>query len=201
MASKFDICSRALNSLGEDTINSFTENTSRSKTCGLVYPQYIRYLQSIHPWNFNLKKVQLGQLVTTPLNEWTYAYQLPSDNLKLKAVYDSSAVGVTPTTNYEIFEDQLFTDHDKIYIDYQFEVAAENFPIFFEEFVVDAIAAKIARSITDDANISEEKKREAWGLPSDNMNGGSFGKAKKLDSTENPSQQIPADDLLAARLS
>jgi hypothetical protein len=201
MVSKFDICSKALNELGEDTINSFTEDTSRSRTCGLIYPEYIQYLLSLHPWKFTLKKVQLARLVTAPLNKWKYAYQLPSDMLILRAVYESNNVSAIPITNWERFENTVQADQSEIYVDYQQQVLEEDFPAYFVEFVVQAMAAKIARSITDDPNIVAEKKLEAWGSPANNYNGGAFGVAKKLDGMQTPTLQIPADDLLAARIS
>lgn len=201
MATKFDICSRALNAFGAETINSFTANTNESRICGLVYPQYIRYLQSMHPWRFTLKKVQLARLTTAPLNEWLYAYQLPSDLINLRALYDTSNTGIAPQTEFEIFQDKIYTDFETVYIDYQQEVGAEYFPLYFEEFAVDAIADRIVLSITDDKGLKQMMHQVAWGLPSDNLNGGSFGRAKKLDSMQNPSSAITADDLLLARFS
>ena len=47
MVTKFNICSRALNELGEDTISSFSDGTSASRTCSLVYPEYIKFLLSV----------------------------------------------------------------------------------------------------------------------------------------------------------
>lgn len=201
MVTKFDICSKALNALGEDTINSFTSDTSRSRICGLIYPEYIQYLLTVYPWKFTLKKAQLARLTTAPINKWTYSYQLPSDLLNLRAVYSSSNVGAYPITDWELFKDTVQTDSSIIYIDYQYQVGEEYFPSYFIEFAVEAIAAKIARAITDDINIVAEKKADAWGLPSSNMNGGAYGVAKKLDSLQNPTITIPADDLLAARIS
>lgn len=201
MASKFDICSSALIELGEDTINSFDANTAPSQICGQIYPDYIKYLLSIYPWKFTLKKVQLARLSTAPINEWTYSYQLPSDLLMLRAVYDNGNVGAIPLTEYEIFQDELYTDQNALYIDYQFEPEAEDFPPYFVEFAITALANKLAMPITDDRGIEEIKYKKAFGLPSDNRNGGEFGIAKKLDGLQNPTQAIVADDLVAARFS
>lgn len=202
MPSKFDICSRSLVELGEDTINSFTANTDPSKICGLIYPEYIRYLLSIHCWKFTLKKVQLARLVDEPLNKWKYKYQLPSDILVLKAFYDSDQEGARAITRYEKFGDNIIqTDEEEVFIDYQIEIAAEDFPPYFVEFVVMALAAKLAMPITDDRGIEEIKTARAFGLPSDNRNGGEFGIAKKIDSLQNPSPAIAADDLVIARFS
>ena len=201
MASKFDICSTSLVELGEETISSFTANTAPSKICGQIYPEYIKYLLSIHPWKFTLKKVQLARLTTSPINEWKYAYQLPSDLLILRAIYNSSSTNIVPQTNYEIFQDEIFTNETTVYIDYQYQPDESTFPAFFTQFVIMAVAARISMAITDDAKIEESKQVKAFGLPSDNLNGGLFGVAKKLDSLQSPSPAIMADDLVAARFS
>lgn len=201
MASKFDICSSALMELGEDTISSFTASTAPSKICGQLYPEYIKYLLSLHPWKFTLKKVQLARLSTAPTNEWTYAYQLPSDLLLMRALYNSSDTSILPQTNYEIFQDEVYTDETSVYIDYQYQPDESEFPAFFLEFATAAMAAKLAMPITDDLKIEQSKVTRAFGSPSDNMNGGVFGAAKKLDSLQNPSPAIMADDLMAARFS
>lgn len=201
MASKFDICSSALMELGEDTISSFTASTAPSKICGQLYPEYIKYLLSLHPWKFTLKKVQLARLSTAPTNEWTYAYQLPSDLLLMRALYNSSDTSILPQTNYEIFQDEVYTDETSVYIDYQYQPDESEFPAFFLEFATAAMAAKLAMPITDDLKIEQSKVVRAFGSPSDNMNGGVFGAAKKLDSLQNPSPAIMADDLMAARFS
>ena len=201
MVSKFDICSTALVELGEDTISSFTANTAPSKICGQIYPEYIKYLLSLYPWKFSKKKVQLARLTTNPINEWKYAYQLPSDILMLHGLFNSSSTGILPQTNYEIFQDQVFTDETIVYIDYQFQPDESNFPPFFVEFATAAMSAKLAMPITDDRGIEELKTFKAFGSPSDNLNGGSFGVAKKLGSMQDPTSAIRADDLLAARFS
>lgn len=201
MVSKFEICSTALVELGEDTISSFTANTAPSKICNQIYPQYIKYLLSLHPWKFTLKKIQLARLTTNPINEWSYAYQMPSDMLIMRALFNSDQTSILPQTNFEIFEDKIFTDETIVYIDYQFQPDESNFPPFFTEFVIAAMSAKLAMPITDDRNIEQLKSVKAFGSPSDNMNGGQFGASKKLDSLQDPSQAIRADTLVSARFS
>lgn len=195
---KFEICSRALVELGEEAISSF-DIKGPATTCGLIYPEYIKYLLSIHPWKFTLKKVQLARLTTTPVNKWKYAYQLPSDMVIFRAFYNNNNVGARAITHYEIFENRVLTDEEEVYIDYQIQVSEENFPSYFTEFAIMALASKLAMTITDDAKIEERVTVKAWGLPSDNKNGGEFGVAKKLDTQQNPSIAIEANDLIAAR--
>jgi len=197
---KFNICSKALAELGEDAISSFTENTPASKICGLIYPEYIQYLLASYPWNFTFKKVQLARLSEAPLNVWTYAYQLPSDLLILRAVYDNGNQGALVNTNFQRFQDEVHTNTTKVFIDYQYQPDEQFFPIYFIEFVVKALASKLALSITDDMNITQLKKIEAFGNPSDNLIGGEFAKARRTDAMQNPNSRIVADDLLASRI-
>lgn len=205
MASKFDICSKALAELGEDAISSFTANTPPSNTCGLIYPEYIKYLLSIHEWNFTLKKIQLARLTEGPLNEWKYAYQMPSDLLVFRAFFTGSETNILPQTNYQIYQNQVYTNETTVYIDYQFQPDESQFPPYFLEFAVKALATKLALPITDDLKILQLKKVEAFGNPSDNLNGGEFAVAKRIDSIQSPSPSFNSNgggnDLLVARFS
>jgi hypothetical protein len=200
MPSKFDICSRALIEIGEETIDSFN-TIGPAQICGTIYPDYIRYLLSIYPWNFTLKKTQLARLTTNPINEWQYAYQLPSDLLILNAVYNSDDTYINPINSFERFEDKIFTNEEKIYIDYQYQINEESFPAYFIEFAIMALASKLAMPITQDKQLEQLKATIAFGGLSDNKNGGEFGTAKKLDSMQNSSSRIRADSLLIARFS
>ena len=197
---KFDICSNALIQLGAEPIASFDDGTAIAQICATVYPAFKLYTLSTYPWLFTMKKQQLARLLETPLNEYRYAFQLPTDMLTLRAMYNSGQVGAIPYIAYEIFGDgKVFTDSPKLYADYQYEVDENKFPHYFTEFMSTAFAAKIAMAVTENENLAALKKQEAFGSPSDNLSGGMFGVAKRIDSQQQSPQITPHFDLLAAR--
>ena len=74
-----NICSTALNLLGESEISSFSDGSEIAGVCDKLYPGTKNTMLAMYPWSFATKKVQLAQLSSTPINEWQYEYQLPSD--------------------------------------------------------------------------------------------------------------------------
>jgi hypothetical protein len=106
MATSISMCSNALLMIGHGTISSFTEGGSGAEAASNLYDSTYESLLSAHRWRFAAAKSQLSQLTDTPLNDWTYAYQLPSGYLMGISVY--------PNVEYEIYEDKLYSDSNDL---------------------------------------------------------------------------------------
>lgn len=201
--SKFDICSKALIELGKEPISSFQDesNLNAAAICAVIWDDYARYILCAHSWKFNMRKQQLGRVATAPLNEWLYAYQMPSDCLKLEAIRDSESTGRMTFLGYDILQDKVVTNAQFIYADYQIYVEPSSWPSWFVEFAVMALAAKLAPPITNQVDIADRKSLIAWGPPQDNFQGGLFGRAKIISDQQAPPQPITHFELLEARFS
>lgn len=198
MASDISICANALVRLGQAPISSFTEGEI-GETCGLIYPDFVRSVISSYPWRFSMDKVQLARLSASPVNVYQYAFQLPSNLLNLRAVYNSSSTGVSPVYDFTRQGDTILTNYAELWIDYQKEVDEEDFPPYFTEFLILALAAKLAIATTDQVELAQYYEGLAYGSPSDNRNGGEFGRAKKLDAMQQPPSAVIPNDIIAAR--
>ena len=195
-----EICSRALTRIGSGAIQSFDEGTDKATTCDLIYSSILDSELSLYPWRFAMKKVQLARLTDTPANEWKYVYQLPTDAIGGPfAMFNSTGAGVSPNKRYEIFADKLFTNELVVVIDYPFKPTEPAFPAYFVEFLVLAIASALAMPITDQANTAELYRGLAYGLPSDNGNGGQLARARRANSAQQPPQRIENFSLEDAR--
>ena len=118
-----EICNRALVRLAAKTISSLSDSTDRAIACNQAYTSILENELALTPWRFAMKKAQLAQLVDTPVNEWKYAYQLPSDRIGAPfAVFNSSANGVDPMKRYEVFSDRIYTNETQLYYDYPLQV-------------------------------------------------------------------------------
>lgn len=83
MASKVEICNRALQLLGAKTITSLTDNSSNAARCNLAYePIKLAMLRS-HTWSCAVKRAQLSADSTAPLFGKTRAFTLPADFVRL----------------------------------------------------------------------------------------------------------------------
>ena len=144
------ICSDALLMLGGKAISSFNEGTSASNTCDRLYPG-VKYstLQS-YPWSFSFKKVQLAQTINTPVNQYRYEYQLPSDRLgAIRRAYNSTAIGVGTFNDWVIQGDKLLTNETTVVIDYQFAPTESEMPAYFVQLLKYMMAWHLADPITD----------------------------------------------------
>ena len=196
---KYEICSRALNTIGIGSIESFNDDTPRAAKCADIWDTFTRYLLSIYPWYFTEAKIQLGRLTTTPVNQYQYEFQLPGDNLRLHAVYNSGSVGAVPIQDYTIFGERLLCNESAIWVDYQKNVIAEGWPYWFVQFAIKALALEIGEQIPVSADIINRLQTKVWGTANDNGRGGMFGFSMNLDSKLRPAEPIRNFELIDAR--
>ena len=178
------ICSSALNYLGENTISSFSDGTTQAGLCKQLYPDVRDMVMSMYPWSFSIKKSDLQQSATSPTNEWTYAYPMPSDAMSLvpRAVFNSSAVGAVPiTSGWEVYGGEIYTDHSTITIDYQFRPLEAQMPAYFVQLLKYAMAMHLAEPVTDQISKAQHWERLAFGNPAEGGRGGYFRQAAATD--------------------
>ena len=99
MASVVDICNRALQKLGAESITSLTQNTENARACNSCF-EFLRDAElRAHPWNFAIKRAQLAADLTPPEFGYDLRYQLPSDYLRL---LPSDSFDVNRSADYKI---------------------------------------------------------------------------------------------------
>lgn len=178
------ICSHALTLLGENTISSFTDGTVQANVCSELYPNTRDMVLTMYPWSFTLVKVDLAQSSTAPVNEWSYAYPMPSDSLSNipRAVFNSSGLGVSPiTAGWEVYDSELLTNQNTITIDYQKRPLEAEMPTYFVQLLKYVIAMHIAEPVTDQLTKAQHWERIAFGNPAEGGRGGYFRQAAATD--------------------
>lgn len=194
------ICSDALLMLGAKAISSFNDGTDESSVCDRLYPDIRDSTLMMYPWSFSMKKIALARLITAPGSVWKYAYQLPGDRLgSPRAVYDTAAVGATPRKEWEIQGDQLLTNLEAVYIDYQYSTPEFAMPQYFVQLLKYQVAWHIAEPITEQAEKAGFWRRMALGEPSENGRGGYFRQATQIDGANNTIKVIDDYTLITAR--
>lgn len=194
------ICKRALLRLGHDGITSFEDGSSAATLCQELYDDVRNMVLTAYAWHITKKKRRLSALSEGPLNEWTYAYQLPSDRITDPiAVYDSTGTNINETTDYEIIGDQIHTDHTVIIVEYQYLPDENVWPGYLRELMIKAMRAELAYPITDQANLADLAHRDCWGLPGERRQGGYFAVAKGIESRTAPSPVVNDYSLVEVR--
>lgn len=175
MASKVDICNRALANIRAQSINSLSEDSLEAQYCSLFYDSSLEFLIADTPWNFTKKQIALG-LATDDLFSWVYAYQYPSDCLvinqllsqrnKLSAssagnairpdYYDDNPLndfsGNLPRVKFEVINNLnnlvIGANEPDLWIDYQIRVDDPNkFPSHFTLAFTWYLSSQIAMPI------------------------------------------------------
>lgn len=168
--SDISICSTACLLVGANEIESFIDETNEAKVCAAIYEVTRDNVLTIHPWQFSLGQVQLARLVATPLFGYSYAFQLPTDFLRL--------ISTDPDMGYRIFEDKLYCSSETCNISYQFSPSEAKFPPYFVRLLELELASLLAASLGEDASkqqlfaaIAEKEARKARNTDSQNHKG------------------------------
>ena len=88
MASKISLVNIALTRLGVQAITSFEENSKAARSANIYYDQIIENVLSQHYWNFATSRAELALNSISPAFEYTNAYTLPDDCLRVISLYE-----------------------------------------------------------------------------------------------------------------
>jgi len=200
LTSKTDICNLALAELGARRISSYESDTTvEAKACRLHLDHVIDTLLERHQWNHATKAANLSKLLTVPNAEWTEAYQLPGDFIRLIRV--SVGTALNSLQNFALEGRNILTIGSGdtlpiLYVSNDIPVAQWS-PLFIDA-VVYKLAAKIAGDVTQNPSLADSalNKLESLALPV-----AQTADARQTLSGENftPAHMASQSSLVAAR--
>jgi hypothetical protein len=198
--SSVKICSDALILLGAKPISSFNDGTDESSACDRLYPNVRDMALSIYPWSFSYRKASLARLITNPVFEWQYQFQLPGDRIgNPRSVYTTSNPYARPFKEWEIKGDKLLTNELTIFIDYPYQTQEFEMPQYFVQLLKYMMAWHLAYPITEQQDKAIYWQTVAVGTPGDNGRGGYMRQAMNMDGYGQPTQAIEDFSLINAR--
>jgi len=160
-----ELCNQALARLGGHRINSY-EDAGDTKVeavyCRLFYEQTIRALQRSHLWRFAKARVQLSQDTTDPEFQWTYAYHLPADFLRLIGVYSGSDLLDGRTYySYELEGVRLMTDESTVYLKYiKWVPEVPSWDALFTDLAILTLARKLVIPLSQDLKLKQDVDKD-----------------------------------------
>jgi len=192
MASTVDICNSALNLLGASTISALTDDSKNARLCNQRYEPVRNRVFRSHAWNCLHKRVQLAQNSTAPVVEYTYAYSLPSDCLRVLKVHNGTTDSIASSIDYKLEGRNIVTDEGTVYLIYIALITDPNeYDSYLQESISHQLAADIAYAVTNNATLAnnymtraDERLREA----------------RFIDATENSLGTIESSEFTDARL-
>jgi hypothetical protein len=141
--SKISIISKALILLGEQPLNSLSDDRYGATVGANLFEIHFENELQGNPWRFASKKKALSRLNLEPLNQYRYVFQLPSDCLIVSHVY--------PRTDYEIFGAHLYANQSSVDLDYRFKPEVSALPSYFALYLAYALAKDMVNPITEGA--------------------------------------------------
>ena len=126
---------------------------------------------------------------------------MPGDMLSgVIALFQSSGIGQLPVRyGWEIYQDQVYTNFEEVYIDYQATVDESKMPPYFIDLLTYALASKLSFVITDQISKADYFRAEAYGTPADSGRGGKMRAAMNIDGRGKPPQVIEDYSLISVR--
>lgn len=199
MPTRIAIIDEARVTIGAQALMS--EDAKGADSCINQYETHVGALVSNYPWSFQTRLRQLGQLTTPPPALWTYGYQLPSDMTGApNAVYDSPILR-QPLTDWERLEDKIYTNATTLWLRYTFILTPNLWPPYFKQLAVMTLAAEFALTIREEPALRGLLRRDVFGPPEQNGEGGMLASARARDARGQPSRSLPvgSNPLVAVR--
>ena len=192
MASVVDMCNSALNLLGASTISALTDDSKNARLCNQRYDSVRNRVFRSHAWNCLHKRVELAQNSTAPVIEYTYAYALPSDCLRVLKVHNGTTDSIASAIDYKLEGRNIVTDEGTIYLIYiALDTDPNNYDTYLQESISHQLAADLAYAITNNATLAEKYMTRA-----DER----LREARFIDATENSLGTIESSEFTDARL-
>lgn len=171
MTSIVSICNLALSNIGKDNISALNEPTPEARACNQFYEHVRDMLLQSYPWRWAGRTLSLAEVANDRPNEWAYAYQRPTDCLKLRwIVADPSSVVdaaiATKTDDFGVAHETdgqlIYTDISPAFLRYTTRITdPTKFSPLFVEALSWHLSVRLAMPLTRDPSIRQEAFRIA----------------------------------------
>ncbi len=191
--SEIELCNLALSAIGQDNIVTLSPpqpDGPSAEQCVLHYAKQRDTVLRSHWWNAATKRVTLALISGSPIFGYTFAYQLPTDYIRLCDVNEDGLLTFR-LTRYRVEGRQILT-HDStgnaIYVHRLTNVSQMDEGL--KDAIVALLAAKMCIKLTGD----ETRKRELMKEFEEVVN-----EARAADSTESGQTVLQASSWVNAR--
>lgn len=187
---KVTLINRALAGIGCLKIQSELEPGPAGLEVLETYTHVLEDLLSKYPWHFTKRFAALSRLSETPPLGWSSAFLLPPDAIALPRAFYESASDDRPLQRFQLAEpNKVFTATDAVLAEYQALPHPAYWPGHFRGLFVLCLKAEYALEIREDERLYALLRRDAYGPPEYQGEGGQFKVATDLDAQAMPSPQ------------
>lgn len=186
---RVEIINRALGRIGCNEIQSEAAPGPAGKQVVRTFDAVLEDILAKYPWHFTKRFAALSKMTDIPPLGWTAQYVLPPGRLALPRAYYDSATSAQPLLRFQISENYVFTSTSILFAEYQISPHPVQWPGYFRELITLCAAAEYALEIREDPTLRAQLRRDAYGPPEYQGEGGQFKIAADLDAQAMPSQQ------------
>lgn len=163
MSSVVFICNLALSNIGKDNISDLDEGSAEARACKQFYAHTRDTMLQAYPWRWAQTTQSLAAISNDKANRWVYAYQRPSDCLKVRRVMGELMLDYVPYDetsvrgggfDYAIEGSVIYTGLSPAYLVYTSRVEDVTlFPPLFQDALSWHLAVRLAMPLTRDPKI------------------------------------------------
>jgi len=184
MSSVVSICNSALIKIGADRISSLTEDSKEAQLCNEQYEKLRDEVLRAHPWNFAIKRAELGKLADAPLFEYSNQFFLPNDCVKVLKLENIDAV-------YKIEGRSILTNESTVKIQYiSRELDVTKYDPIFQEALALRLATELAYPLLQSASLQQAMEKSYLRVLKD---------ARSMDGQEGTPDNLIRDEWLLSR--
>lgn len=183
--SETSICNSALAKVGAERIISLDDSNPRAVLMKEQYEKIRDELLYSHPWNFAIKRQELGLISQEPLYGFPYQFQLPNDCLRV------IGTDMEGPSAWKVEGRKILCNYSTLNIQYISNSAdAQDFSPAFVEALACKIAADVCYSLVQNASLKEVLMRDAQLK---------IAQARSFDAQESMGDRVYADTWLNSR--
>jgi len=183
MATQLDICNSALIKLGVEPVTSISGTEKAARLCKASYNMIRDELLASHYWNFAMKRAALVVATDSPVYEYSYKYDLPTDCLRIHSLGDRG--------DFKIEGKYIVTNIDSAYALYiSSETDTTKFPPTFSEALAYRLAANLSYALVQSVSLGENMHK---------LSDIRLRDARSFDGQEGTLGLIQADEWLGSR--
>lgn len=190
--SELEVCNRAIGRISGDRIDELGEDSPLGVWCLENYAAKRRYFLSMYRWTFANRTAQLAREVVEAdaVKPLDYRFARPAD---LVGAVHAWRDHPDPTQGRRVYVldsgGKFWAATPTVYAEYTRAVPEADWPAWFEQLAVTALAAELA-DFAQMTTKARDLRVEAWGLPSEGGKGGLFATAMEADASLAPPRQL-----------
>lgn len=189
---KIQVCNLALNLIGANEIEAFTDNSREARLLNANYELWVHQCFSKFQWRFAVTAAQCTQQAVCPIPQWKYAYLLPGDLIAIDSVYLNRVNPVYDTStnpptiirydnamsgdrlnwkDYSLYSGSLLCTNvkDGVWVQYRKRVAEPTWPASFINYVAYYIAIQLCPMIGRQFELQKQLIGFTYGAGADSV--------------------------------